>query len=486
MPNVATSFANGVFVDTGQPWPDDAGIAPAIDALLDARSADLARKKLQHTGQPRWGAVADVDPNDLGQAGWGVVFAANAEPELKDALRPMLDRRRGQTGPLYREFCGADGYRPGESAAAWLSRHRVAMMPVEPLHGVPYYLLLAGSPADIPFEFQYDLDVFWGVGRLSFEAPAGYRAYAESVCAYEDTRSPLARREIEIFATRHDFDPATELFATHVAEALSSDGALRGALGLRQGFTLIPTIGDGATRDALREIFRPHGGLPPALLFSGTHGAVFKPDDRRLRAGQGAIVCQDFPGWGRLAREHWFEGADLPDDARVHGLIHVLFACYGGGFSEYDDFADKEQTRPQQSPAPEPFVAHLPQALLGHRDGGALAVLAHVGRAWSHSFSTPGGAPQVQALRDVMTRVLQGDRLGMATDQFDVRRAALASQLQAVERSRGFGLRVEASALAAMRTAYFDARNYIVIGDPAVRLSPAALVERAGAPRSTD
>jgi hypothetical protein len=36
---------------------------------------------------------------------------------------------------------------------------------------VPFYLLLVASPEEIPFEFQYLLDIYGDVGQLRFDDP---------------------------------------------------------------------------------------------------------------------------------------------------------------------------------------------------------------------------------------------------------------------------------------------------------------------------
>src|SRR5215831_4234041 len=69
----------------------------------------------------------------------------------------------------------------------------------------------------------------------------------------------------------------------------------------------------------------------PAILMSGSHGMVFRPDDERLPGCQGALVCQDWAGFGKITESDWFAASDLPQDAAIHGMIHFLFACYGGG-----------------------------------------------------------------------------------------------------------------------------------------------------------
>lgn len=66
------------------------------------------------------------------------------------------------------------------------------------------------------------------------------------------------------------------------------------------------------------------------------------------------------------------------------------------------------------------MMSRLPQALLG-RENGALAVMGHIDRAWSCSYSIDGQPPQDQSFRDVLTKIMSGYRLGSATDQFNLR-----------------------------------------------------------------
>jgi hypothetical protein len=122
----------------------------------------------------------------------------------------------------------------------------------------------------------------------------------------------------------------------------------------------------------------------------------------------------------------------------------------------------------------EAIVARLPQRLLTK---GALASLAHVDRAWAYSFQNSRSAPQVQGMRDVMVRILQGQRLGQATDGFNMRWAVLSAELQESQNLReAFADQMVTNAQLANRwVARNDARNYIILGDPAVRLRTDAM-----------
>jgi hypothetical protein len=115
------------------------------------------------------------------------------------------------------------------------------------------------------------------------------------------------------------------------------------------------------------------------------------------------------------------------------------------------------------------MLARLPQKLLSHPEGGALAVLAHVDRAWGCSVRE-GNNPQTQGFSDVIAKIMWGDRLGQATDQFNVRWASLSTKLaETLDKARS-GLTVDPTALGNQWVARDDARNYIIIGDPAVQL----------------
>ena len=158
----------------------------------------------------------------------------------------------------------------------------------------------------------------------------------------------------------------------------------------------------------------------------------------------------------------------MPADANVHGLIHFLFACYGGGCPKEDNFG-LATGKPSRSLIADPIVARLPQRLLTK---GALASLAHVDRAWNYSFQNSRSAPQVQEMRDVMVRMLKGQRVGQATDGFNMRWAVLGAELQeSLNQREAFDQQLVSNATLAHRyIARNDARNYIVIGDPAVQL----------------
>ena len=53
--------------------------------------------------------------------------------------------------------------------------------------------MIVAPPDEIPFEFQFGLDLNWAVGRLWFDDEAEFGRYAESVVAYETGKSIRVR-----------------------------------------------------------------------------------------------------------------------------------------------------------------------------------------------------------------------------------------------------------------------------------------------------
>jgi len=412
------------------------------------------------------------DPMDLTQTGWAVLLPSDVDPAIREALKPLLDWRRSRVNDdkLFKVFEGNAGVRPGQTAGSWAATKGVSLAaPVSPRRGVPYYLLMVGSPQRVPFEFQAQFDLQWAVGRLHFDKVEDYAAYAQKVVDYEKGVTPPRRRRAALWMPRNAGDLATPLLAGAVGTDFLGEG-VSPPLGQRQKFEVHSFIGDGqATKSKLTDIFRGTvDGGPPAIVFTGSHGAEWAIADPAVQQKrQGALVSQEWERGQPLQPEHYFSAEDLPADADVNGMMAFVFACFGGGCPEKDSYffaADGSQI----ALAPAPIIASLPQALLAR---GALAVIAHIDRAFSYGFEDVMGTPQEQLLRSPLELLMKGHRAGMAADPLNLQWSTLAAQLGLALGGNLPGQPQPQSALVAnLFIARDDARNYIVLGDPAVRL----------------
>jgi hypothetical protein len=210
-------------------------------------------------------------------------------------------------------------------------------------------------------------------------------------------------------------------------------------------------------------------GAPPAMLFTASHGMGWPLGNPQQRAAQGALLCQDWSGFGSVQPAHFLTAADVSDDARLHGLVAFLFACYGAGTPGYDNFLSDRSQGPLPI-AEQPFVAALPQRLLSHPNGGALAVLGHVERAWGYSIEPPGVGTQLQPFRNLIGRILSGEPVGNSTKDFSDKYAALSAELLSQLDETQPGAKPSDSDLAWTWIERNDAQNYVMLGDPAVRV----------------
>jgi hypothetical protein len=408
-----------------------------------------------------FGVKEGVDSKRLDQAGWGMVFARDVEPAVREALAPLLALRREQAGDLFKVFETV----AGQGKAQFLARNGVGPGPAEPLK-MPYYLLLVGSPEQIPYRFQSQLDVQYAVGRLHFERPEDYACYAAGVVAAEAGTLRLPRR-LSFFAPENAGDAATRLSAGNLVAPLLA--ALRQA---RPEWQMDAFLQDAATKAGLGRLLG--GSATPALLFTAGHGLEFPLGDPRQRAHQGALVCGDWPGpggWqGALPQDFYFAGDDLTSDASLLGLVAFHFACYGAGTPRLDELARQAFKDHRADIAPEAFLAALPTALLSHPRGGALAVIGHVERAWGYSFQWGKAGAQTTVFESALTRLLDGHPVGSAMEYFNQRYAELSTVLADQLEEIDFGKEADPHELAGLWTANNDARGYVILGDPAVRL----------------
>ncbi len=430
----------------------------------DCHLRDLKRWH-EYTSRDQMGPVEGVDAKQLAEAGWGVIFATGVDPAIREALGPLLEHRRQQAGRRHQRYYRELVYQPAETKPGFLARYGTGPGPADP-RKVPYYLLIVGSPTAIPFRFQYQLDVQYAVGRIDFETPEQYARYAESVVEVETAGGELPRR-ITFFGVKNADDTATELSHDHLvrplARALAEDA---------RGWKIKQVLGEKATKKQLLKLLG--GKKTPALLFTASHGVGFANGHKRQIGHQGALLCQDWPGpragGGKVSQDVYLAGEDIVDGARPLGLIAFHFACYAGGTPEHDYFAQRAFRQPARI-APHDFVASLPRRLLGHPRGGALAVVAHVERSWTYSFLWPRAGEQVQVYESLLKRLLDGHPVGSAMEFFNQRYAELASDLADELEGIGHGKTPDDQLLAGLWTANNDARSFVVLGDPAVRLS---------------
>jgi hypothetical protein len=461
---------NGVDAETGDYLLARRPVAEVQSAFDDGGSRFSGR-----------GARFGVDLGDLGSAGWAVVFAPGTDQGVRDALGLLLRRRREQAearrGGLYRELWGEDGYRTGETADDFLARHGAGPGVADP-KVFPYYVLLVGDPAAIPFEVQFDLDVQYGVGRLAFDTADEYRRYAESVVAVEEGER-LRERRLALWGPANAGDGATSLSCRQLvgglAAALTNGEAEDGddSADARADWQVTAFQEAEATKERLLSLLG--GPETPALLFTASHGLGFSRGHPRQREAQGALICQDWPGPGSgpISPGQCVSAADLGEGAEVRGLVSFHFACFGGGTPEQDAFAHQAGWLPRALTAT-PFVARLPQRLAGHPGGGALAVVGHVERAWSFSFEWRQLSDQIGAFEAALETLMAGYPVGAAMEAFGQKSGEVATRLVSLIGRKERGLGFDPAELLMLWTAHADARAYAVFGDPAARLPVAA------------
>ena len=410
-----------------------------------------------------------VEPWDITRAGWGIVYHRDESSQVREAMRPLLDHRRRQIGDDSRvkELV----YHPGETATAWLKRHGSVWGDIKPWQ-VPYYLLWIGSPVGMPFAVTHEVDAEYAVGLLDLDSADEYARYAQGVITYETAGAVENAREVVFFGPRHFGDGATTLSADWLlrplAQGLPASGLspaeppIAGQFGFRDRAFL----GTAATRQALGSVFT---GPPPSLVFTASHGMVWPNGNADQLPSQGALLCQDWPGIGQIKREHYYAAADLPDDARVAGLITFHFACYGAGTPERNLYHFKQNEAPPAI-APHAFTAALPRRLMSHPSGTALACIGHVERAWGYSITGGAAAPHIATFQRAIANLLVGRPAGVAVQEFNDLSSTLSEVLTRLLSDVFHKIPVNNAELVSSWTHRNDAAGFVLLGDPAVRL----------------
>ena len=97
--------------------------------------------------------------------GWAVVFHKDEDPQVREALEPLIAHRAKTVSEKRLKVLVYSG----ESSADWLWKmYGVKPGDIEPWK-VPVFLLVVGSPERIPYQFSRDLPKDYAAGLLHFD-----------------------------------------------------------------------------------------------------------------------------------------------------------------------------------------------------------------------------------------------------------------------------------------------------------------------------
>ena len=453
---------NGIDAATGKPLPSPGSLEEFADWVprtpLSPRSEREFGWLLEEYGKedPLRGTIYkdefhQVDIHDLASAGYAVVLSPRLakNQDVVEKLKPLLDLRKAQAKSLFKLLV----YKEGQSTFDFLDDLKVEPGPADP-RKLPYYILLVGGPEEIPFDFQYELDVMYAVGRICFDTLKEYEQYAKSVEAAEGGDRPP--RRVTLFGA--SMDDVTERTARDLTLELGKALEAHG-----DGWSVRSWAGAEADKPLLERLLG--GERSPAIVVASGHGLVFPPGDPNQRSMQGSILCAG----GSAGKDVYLAAKDLEGGGGLTGSMVCLFACYSAGTPEFSSFPESSLGLPRRV-APAPFVSALAQKSLVRPGGGALAFLGHIDRMWTMAFSWSDRS-QIQAYVSTFRQAMDGFRIGAATEFINARYVTFAVQNSQLSQSSQKRKNVDRDRLVRMLQAENDARNFVLFGDPAVRLT---------------
>lgn len=328
---------------------------------------------------------------------------------------------------------------------------------------IPHYLLICGSPDEIPWDLQYALNARFAVGRLDLDE-SGLASYVAAL-RNDWNGSSSKQASAMVWATDHGGSDMSRTMRLYVAkplwELISADRDVG------PNSVLIDKDNGGATSGALLETLPTR---KPGLVATTSHGVTFPLEDTQaMAANLGLLVDDD----GAFASPEKILAAWEPD-----GAIWYAHACCSAGSRSgtiYDDLvvADSPIGRVLRGVAElGSLTAPLPKALLGAKKP-LRAFVGHVEPTFDWTIRQPetrqaltGGIKA--ALWDSLFRK-ESCPVGRAFHSFYEPIGILAAQQVSLKEQYARTAKVSSQLLAAQLSAR-DRMSTVILGDPTVRL----------------
>jgi hypothetical protein len=402
------------------------------------------------------------------RVGWGVILAEppGATPQTlakgDDAPEPIRELIKRRKGKVLR-------YRPGANFAAWTLRDyagrgdllNAASPPGSGPRQLPMYLLIYGSPAEIPWHVQYTLNPVRYVGRLDLTGDALANYVGALLEGWPRSRSRYAAPVV--WAVDHGGGDITTLMRTSIAaelfSALSSDPEITS-----------PTYVDGSRVDATGAALADAlAANQPSLVITSSHGMTGPLENvDRMRETLGLLVDQQFDTVEpRRLLEAW-----QPD-----GAIWFAQACCSAGADNPSSYSglfkpgellDNVLTGIAEVGA---TTAPLPRALLG-APNPLRAFVGHVEPtfAWTLAFPPSGQQLTWDLKKTLYENVCLGKPIGLAMNDYyqaiGSMLLSLDAKTKAFESAAGAAARQALDMAVYFKVTAYDRANTVILGDP--------------------
>lgn len=421
----------------------------------------------------RFLAPVEIDLDDWTdpRVGWGVVLPDRKGPsdadkaagnDAPEPIRALLAARRGAVVLRYRTDV-QDGrlrrYRQDGPASDLGLNGARGTGP----NAVPRYLLIVGSPADIPWSVQYRLQTSAYVGRLDLE-PEGLARYVEALLGNWAGASRNVSQPV-VWSVDHGYPDITRVMRMTMAERLAAAFRADDEFDMRRGF-----LSDECATHA--DLARALHERSPAFVATTSHGATRPLDNAaamRRDLGLPVDVAQTVGDIGLLL-DAW---------KNPSGAIWYAHACCSAGAdaaSVFEGVVEADSTLGHTLSGIAKVgacTAPLPKALLGGTKPLG-AFIGHVEPTFDWTLRDPANGQVVtQHVIDTLYRELHAARrptVGRALSRyFDAVPGLLMDHLNALAAIQ----RHEPSALTRARRARLvamDRLSMVLLGDPTVRL----------------
>lgn len=450
-----------------------------------SEQAPKPKKAIRGADAPDW-LRTDADPNDLALQRWGVVVPeGKAGDRLLEAMTPLLRlREREQGAPVMTYRAPAD--MDAQAAAAW--KDEVYWSEAVDEDERPLYLMLLGDVDRVSLELQHSLANCSLVGRAHFadsnreDDLDAYAAYAEKVVRFAErgTNTDIPNM---LFHVARDGTSATQIAEARLLEPcreVVEKNRDSGKLSIRDVLHLEAENGDdfmaaGAANEASVLLSVSHGLGAPRFGWSS--------DEEQWRR-QGALV---------MGHKDVLDAERFTNQTFLPGGLWFMLACFGAGtpgssayhawlssLAKEGAYTGKAKAVLSSLPGngSRPFVAALPQAALASPQG-PLGIIGHIDLAWTYGFSSAGNLTESRQSRfsSALEVLARGSRAGVGLGALmrfyretnDTLMAAYQAEADARAQNRAIATNYkERGHLWMLRN---DLRGYVLLGDPAVRLS---------------